>query len=233
MTRRPPDPATLLTVENILPGLHPLITPLAWIETLPGNPRRGRVDAIARSYDRFGQRKPLVVRVTGEVDGHPVGYTEAGNHGLQAMRDRLGWSYGAVVWVDESEHEAFAFSLADNRSHDLGAYDMNELAAGIAALSALPDLLSDAGFDGDAVARIARQTTVGALGQAQGDDEGSGMGNRGLGTPVVSTTIVFDDGVQQQVWYSFIRHLKGLYPDADTTGERLQLFIQNEVSVEG
>lgn len=226
-----------LTVENILPGLMPLVVPLDWVTILPGNPRRGKVEAIARSYKRFGQRKPLVVRITGEVDGHPVGYAEAGNHGLQAMLS-MDWKYGAVLWVDESESEAFAFSLADNQTHELGSYDQDDMARMIASLTDVPDLLADAGFGVDDLERIARQTSMGAL--AQADSLGASsvpeptepMGNRGLGTPVVSTSIVFDDSAQQGKWYRFLRFLRDEYPDAGTTGERLALYVDDIIGDE-
>ena len=217
-----------LTVENILPGLMPLVVPLEWVRALPDNPRRGKIDAIARSYKRFGMRKPLVARMTGQEDGHPVGYAEAGNHQRAAMIE-MGWKYAAVLWVDEDETEAFAFSLADNRTHDLGTYDADSMGAAIAKLTGAPDLLTAAGFDADAISRIARQTTVGALGQAEGADQGSGMESRGLGTPVVATTIVFDDATQQASWYTFVRHLRDEYPDCQTMGERIGLYVADHI----
>ena len=235
MTRRTAAPE--LTVENIVPGLMSLVVPLDWVSVLPGNPRRGKVEAIAKSFHRFGQRRPLVVRITGEVDGHPVGYVEAGNHSLQAIRS-LGWNYAAVLWVDETESEAFAFSLADNQTHELGEYDPDDLAKMVASLTDMPDLLTDAGFDADALSRIARQTSMGALDQAERLDANSvpeppePSVNRGLGTPVVSTTIVFDDSSQQGAWYRFMRYLRDLYPETDTTGERLALYVADTVEGE-
>lgn len=227
MTRRPK-----LTVETIAAGLHPLIVPIDWIEELPGNPRRGRVEAIRRSVQAFGLRKPVVVRRTGEVDGHPIGYATSGNHTLKALRE-MGWEYVAALWVDESEEEAYAWSLADNRSHDLGAYDPDDIAAVIARLGARTDLLDATGYDADAITRIAAATTAGTLGPAgnSGGGDGGGLepGPRGLGTPVISTTIVFDDEEQQQSWYAFVRMLREEYGDAETLAERLHLYIAERV----
>lgn len=230
MTRRT---ANLLTNEIILEGLHPLIVPLDWIKPMAGNPRRGKVEAIAKSVRRFGQRTPIVVRKTGEEAGpngvmHPVGYAVKGNHTRQAMVEKLKWTYAAVVWVDEDEQTASAYSLADNRSHDLGSYDEDAMATMVLSLRSVPELLDDAGFDARALERLARNTTPGALDRADGGSEPSGLDDgvpRGLGTPVIATSIVFDDEDQQKEWYRFIRFLRGEYPDAETTGERLAAYI--------
>lgn len=213
-----------LTVESIADGLLPLVVPLEWVSALPGNPRRGKVEAIRKSLERFGQRKPITVRITGEVDGHPIGYATTGNHTIQAMK-ALEWNYAAVIWLDDDEETAKAWSLADNRSHDLGAYDSDDLAKMVSELSGTPALLDAAGFDAAALERLARQTTMGSLGDA-GDGANGGLSEpRGLGTPVISTSIVFDDEAQQQAWYRLVRHLRETYTECDTLSERLTLWI--------
>ena len=110
---------------NIADGLTDLLHPVADLHELPGNPRRGDVEAVKASYLRFGQRKPIVVR-TG--DGGQV-VVVAGNHQLKAVRE-LGWEQVAVVWADDlTADEATAFALADNRVADLGSYDDADLLA--------------------------------------------------------------------------------------------------------
>jgi len=105
----------------IVEGLKQLATSIELLELLPGNPRKGDVDAVAASLDRFGQRKPIVAR---RGDRTVI----AGNHTLQAAR-RLGWSEIAVVWVDDDDAHAKAFALADNRTAELGGYDEDALLA--------------------------------------------------------------------------------------------------------
>lgn len=103
----------------IAPGLEPLATPVGDLKPLPGNPRRGDVDAVARSLARFGQRKPIVVRTDGTII--------AGNHTWMAAK-KLGWDEIAAVRVADDDTEAFAFALADNRTAELGGYDPDALA---------------------------------------------------------------------------------------------------------
>ena len=87
----------------IAPGLEPLATPVGDLKPLPGNPRRGDVDAVARS---------LII---------------AGNHTWMAAK-KLGWDEIAAVRVADDDTEAFAFALADNRTAELGGYDPDALA---------------------------------------------------------------------------------------------------------
>jgi len=113
--------------------LDGLLFPVGELTSLPGNPRRGDVDAVARSYERFGQRKPIVARRSD--DGTNV--VVAGNHQLEAAR-KLGWEQIAVVWTDDlTDDQAKAFALADNRIADLGTYDNDDL---LVLLSEVDDL---------------------------------------------------------------------------------------------
>jgi ParB-like chromosome segregation protein Spo0J len=123
----------------IVPDLQSLAAPIDSIRTMTGNPRRGDVEAVMRSLDKFGQRKPIVVREdTGEVI--------AGNHTFMAAQ-RLGWSEIAVVWVQDDDTTAKAFALADNRTSELGGYDDDALAAMIAeVLAEDADMLAAASY---------------------------------------------------------------------------------------
>ena len=105
-------------VDKIHESLRDLALPLDALQPLPGNPRVGNVDAIAASYDEFGQLKPVVVRSNG--DGTYV--IIAGNHQVEACR-RLGWTHIAAVQMDDDNERSVAFALVDNRVSDLGRTD--------------------------------------------------------------------------------------------------------------
>lgn len=125
--------------DKILPGLEPLAVPIGDLKPMKGNPRRGRVDAVARSLTRFGQHKPIVVqRSSGEI--------LIGNHTYLAAKS-LGWDRIAVLFTDDDRETAVARSLADNRTHEGGSYDNAELAALLAEVNETDEsLLKDAGF---------------------------------------------------------------------------------------
>jgi site-specific DNA-methyltransferase (adenine-specific) len=131
----------------IIQSLKSLAVPIDSLQALPGNPRRGDVDAVAASLSRFGQRKPIVVR---KDDGTII----AGNHTWQAAK-KLGWSEIAVAYVGDDDVTAQAYALADNRTAELGDYDDELLKQLIESVGSVDlDLLKDTGWSQDAVEEL-------------------------------------------------------------------------------
>ena len=116
-------------------SLRSLATPIDDLHTLPGNPRRGDIAAVARSLERFGQRKPVVAQ-------HADGTIIAGNHTWKAAQ-QLGWRDIAAVAYDCDDETALRILIADNRATDLATYNDNELRAILEELAN-----TDAGLDG-------------------------------------------------------------------------------------
>lgn len=120
----PPPPTPAGPYDYIAEPLRPLAVELTDLADDPRNARthdEPNLAAIAASLKRFGLRKPLVAnRRTGQV--------EAG-HGTLAAARRLGWTHLAVVWVDDDPATATGFSLADNRTAELAAWDQAALDA--------------------------------------------------------------------------------------------------------
>lgn len=121
----------------IAESLLPLAVDVDTLTLLPGNPRKGDVEAVRRSYERFGQRKPVVAKRDGTVI--------AGNHQLLAAR-ALGWTQIAVVFTDDDDQTAKAFALADNRTSDLGTYDEDALAEMMAEVATDTELFAATGY---------------------------------------------------------------------------------------
>jgi len=120
--------------------LEGMAVPLQELVTHPGNPRRGSIDIIKQSLERFGQVKPIVVQ-------HDDGIIIAGNHTFLAAGE-LGWEKIAVVYVDLPEEEALAYMLMDNRSADMATWDDVGLLEVLATLNA-KDMLDATGFTPD------------------------------------------------------------------------------------
>ena len=104
------------------------------------NPRRGDVDAIARSLAVNSQYRPIVVNI-GTHTGRPLEVL-AGNHTLAGAR-QLGWPTIQATTVDVDDLAAARIVAADNRTADLGGYDDTILAE---LLQQLAD--DDMGLDG-------------------------------------------------------------------------------------
>jgi len=140
--------------HGIIESLLPLAVPIDELHGLDGNPRRGDIDSVARSLQRFMQRKPIVARGdTGEII--------AGNHTWMAAK-KLGWDSIAVVFVSDDDVTAKAFALADNRTADLGDYDNQALAAMIEdVLEADEELLRAASFTPEDLDALLAESTGG------------------------------------------------------------------------
>lgn len=104
--------------HKIDPSLESLAVDIDSLIPLPGNPRRGDVDAIAISYDEFGQVKPIVIRPNDDGTATII----AGNHQVKAAK-KLGWTHIAAVPMDADDSKAITFALADNRISELGETD--------------------------------------------------------------------------------------------------------------
>ena len=119
-------------------SLRPLAVPIEDLKLLEGNPRRGDVDAVAKSLAKFGQRKPVVIKEDGTVI--------AGNHTVMAARELM-WSHIAAVRFDDDDATAKAYALADNHTSQLGSFDETDLAQMMADVNDVdPGLLEAASY---------------------------------------------------------------------------------------
>jgi DNA modification methylase len=107
--------------------------PVDGLHTFGGNPRKGAVDQIAKSLEKHGQYRPIVVN-RGSSTGRPLEVL-AGNHTLLAARS-LEWAHIDAAVVDVDDSTAKSIVASDNRLADLGGYDE-------AALFELLDSLDD------------------------------------------------------------------------------------------
>lgn len=102
------------------------------------NARRGDVDAIAKSLQRYGQYKPIVAnKRTGQI--------VAGNHTWRAAK-QLNWEKIAVTWIDVDEETELRILAIDNRLSDVAQYDDDALIELLRELDQTEDGLSDTGY---------------------------------------------------------------------------------------
>jgi hypothetical protein len=145
--------------HNIHESIASLACPVDNLVHLQGNPRIGNIDAIAASYEEFGQVRPIVVRPNDDGTSTVI----AGNHQLEAAR-RLGWTHIAVVEMDADDSRAMAFAIADNRTNELGHTDDSLLHAAMEyIIDDFGDLLEDLGWDEFELAMLDLGTERGEL----------------------------------------------------------------------
>lgn len=88
----------------------------------PRNPRKGNMEILGESIDRFGFYGRILVQKS-------TGYILAGNHRWKQMKER-GEEFIPAEVVDVDNETALGILLADNRTSDLAEYD-SELLGGL------------------------------------------------------------------------------------------------------
>jgi hypothetical protein len=241
--------------HKVSPDLQNLLTPIDELKTLPNNPRKGNVNAIAASYAEFGQVKPIVAVKDDDGDSTVI----AGNHQLEAAK-KLGWTHIAVLNVPFDHDKAIAFALADNRTSDLGEEDaglLHEML--LSVVEDMPQFFEELGWDDFEIATIdipdrtiipestnegwtpptlVDEPTVNPPTVADEDTMKSlvtqgatATGSAGAKT-VIQYTMVFNDAEQQSDWYSFLRYLKAHhdYSELPTTASQVNAFIKSHIT---
>lgn len=105
--------------------IEPLKNLLVEVKTLNFDQTNARLhnqrnlDAIKQSLISFGQHNPIVVQKQGMI-------VRIGNGRLQAAK-ALGWTHIAAVIVDESNVDAIARGIADNKTAELATWDFEVL----------------------------------------------------------------------------------------------------------
>lgn len=136
-------------MHNIVKNLLPLAVPVDSVHPNPINTRAHpdkSIAALALSLTKYGQRKPIVVQAQGSI-------VRAGN-GLLAAALSLNWTHIAAVIVDESNTDAVAYEIMDNKSAELSTWEGESLALQLAALKEDSFDLQFTGFDDIALAAL-------------------------------------------------------------------------------
>jgi len=128
--------------EKINEGL--VVIPIGDVRLDPANVRthnEHNLEAIKGSLKRFGQQKPIVI----DRDGVVI----AGNGTLEAAKS-LGWERIGVVYSNLSGSDRTGYSIADNRTAELAAWDMDALSSQLNAVRMDEDFdLLATGFNED------------------------------------------------------------------------------------
>lgn len=130
--------------HKIVPQLVAMAVDIAGLTPDPKNARlhdERNIKSVMASYDKHGQRKPIIVQLKAN-DGTPM-VIRAGNGQTEAAR-RLGWDVIAAIVIDEDDKEAIAYALRDNRTAELAEWNLEVLGESLRYLDeegvALPEV---------------------------------------------------------------------------------------------
>jgi len=168
-----------------------------------------QVAQIAASIREFGWTNPILVDgENGVIAGH----------GRLAAARLLGLNDVPVIELKHlSKEQKRAYIIADNKLAANAGWDTDFLKLELVELQELGVDLDLTGFSGEELKGLLELNELPP--SVTGDEE----------TPLnfnVSYGLIFDDEEQQRDWFSFLRYLKGKYPEAESIGLRLQLFIR-------
>ena len=173
-----------------------------------------QVGQIAASIVEFGFLNPILVDSN---DGIVAG------HGRLSAAKELALDEVPVVVLDHlTDSQKKAYILVDNKLAENATWNEALLQEEIVALNLQDFDISVLGWDEDEIREIMEFDAD----ETNNDDDSEGT--RGLGEPIVSYNIIFDDEQQQQKWFDFLKDLKELYPDESTIAEKIIQFIEEK-----
>ena len=173
-----------------------------------------QVGQIAASIVEFGFLNPILVDSN---DGIVAG------HGRLSAAKELALDEVPVVVLDHlTDSQKKAYILVDNKLAENATWNEALLQEEIVALNLQDFDISVLGWDEDEIREIMEFDAD----ETNNDDDSEGT--RGLGEPIVSYNIIFDDEQQQQKWFDFLKDLKEQYPDESTIAEKIIQFIEEK-----
>lgn len=128
------------------------LTPIGELERHPDNPRRGVTPAIIESIRTTGFYGALIAQTS-------TNRVLAGNHRLDAAK-AAGLEAIPVIYVDVDDQTARRILLADNRTSDLGTYDLDHLAALLETVAADDPTMTGTGYQPDDLTSLLDQLTA-------------------------------------------------------------------------
>lgn len=180
------------------------LVPVSMLAPFPGNANVGNVAQLRGSLQANGQYRALITRMVGADEKLVV---VAGWHTLQALIAEGATEVRCEIHVGDDKW-ALRTNIADNKFPEYSHRDVDLL---LDQLDLLEGEYAGTGFTEDQVNAMLTPAPEGPK-----DGEGPG-GNE----PTVGFNLIFDNEVQQDAWYSYLRWLRKQHPDLETNGERI------------
>ena len=195
--------------------------------------------ALERSIREYGFARPVVAAADGTILAGNHAYAKAGEIGLKKVRV-IETSGDEIIVHKRTDLEADSakarmVALADNRTSEINlAWDAEGLQALANATQDVGNFFVDSELDDFLLNKDLEPTDFDPyIGDEDSDSEAEvdEVTKWESGTPQVAYTVVFDDEEQQENFHAFLRHLKKLYPEVETLGARLDIFLNKAVDV--
>ena len=195
--------------------------------------------ALERSIREYGFARPVVAAADGTILAGNHAYAKAGEIGLNKVRVIETTGDEIIVHkrmdLDSESAKARMVALADNRTTEINlSWDSEGLKELADATADVSNFFVDTELDDFLLNKELEPTDFDPyIGDEEGDEEAEvdEVTKRESGTPQIAYTVVFDDEEQQENFHSLLRYLKKLYPEVETLGARLDIFLNKAVDV--
>ena len=188
-------------------------TPLGEIKPYPTNPRiisDEVVASVAKSIQTFGWQQPIVVDKNGFIIAGHTRYMAA-----QKLEQEL-------VPVQRAEdltpEQVTAYRILDNKLGDMAEWNEELLDVEFMKFDASE-------WHDEFTFEVNKELDELSQYDFSVDEDEDDEAVRGLGTPIIQYTIIFDNELQQQKWNALLRHLKSVYPSNDSIASKLTRFV--------
>lgn len=203
--------------------LKPFLRPLDELKPNPENPRRGDVEIVKASLERFGQQKPAIT----DRDDHDL--IVAGHHLYYAARS-LGWTHIAAIEMWSEAEAGERYMLIDNRTSDNSSYDRDVL---LEMLEEQPDddILAT-GFTLEDRARLRQEVEAERAARAEFQAGHDDEPERGPQTAPVTVRNLLLKDLDDQAFEHLATHLKvlqrewGIVGNSETVAEACRREVQ-------
>lgn len=195
--------------------------PITDLKPFESNPRTipdSAVASVADSIKEFGWQQPIV------VDDNNV--VIAGHTRLKAA-EKLGLTEVPIkVASDLTFEQIRQFRILDNKLGELTSWDEDVLQAELLQMDmgvfeSLWSNNTDGSFDG-----LSKYDFTVGLDE---NDEDVDKPVNAFGNPIIQYTIIFDNELQQEDWFSFIKQMKTHYPSDDSIASKITRFIKENL----
>lgn len=174
-----------------------------------------QIAQIAKSIKEFGFTNPILINTDNTII--------AGHGRFEAVKE-LGFTEVPCILISHlSQKQIKALVIADNKIALNAGWDFKLLSDEIKNLKEENIDLDILGFGDLELSNILNdnifEDTENNLSQNEFDQTNNF---------IIQYNIIFDNAFQQDTWFQLIKNLKVIYPDLQTTGERLTEFIKSK-----
>tara|TARA_R110000796_G_scaffold252434_1_gene386760 strand:+ start:243 stop:848 length:606 start_codon:yes stop_codon:yes gene_type:complete len=171
-----------------------------------------QINLIINSIKKFGFTNPLLI----DEDNNII----AGHGRLLAVKKMEWQDVPCIIVKGLSQTQLKALNIADNQIALNAGWDLEKLTLEIKGLKEENFDVASLGFNNLELSNFLNEDF---LGNTSNEEIASDQTNNFI----IQYNIIFDDNDQQQVWFEFLKNLKGVYVDKQTIGERVIEFIKD------